>query len=428
MDTIRSMILILLFPVVVNAADWAQWRGPYFNGSTDETHLPTNWSQTDNIEWSVELPGPSAATPIVSGDHVFISSTDSESGKLLAICRDRKSGELRWTRTVSSEIRKDSRSTFSSPSPATDGETVIFFFGDGEMIAYDFSGRQVWKQNLGPFAFGWTFSTSPVLYGGKLYMQILQNRGSGGDTESYILAIDPQSGKHLWKHIRPSHAVAESLEAFTTPMPYEYNGQRQLLVHGGDAATGHDLETGEELWRWETWNPGKIEHWRLVPSPVAGDGVVLLCAPKRSPVYAIPTDAKGQLEDNALLWISENDRNITSDVPTPVFYDGDFFVLSKTRHSISRVDPRSGEIRWSTTLKSRKELEASPLAADGKIYLLDFDGVATVVDTESGKVLSVISMENKENLGENLIRSSIIAAYGNLFIRTNTRLFCVGKS
>lgn len=428
MKMTSAFTLFFVLASSVSAGDWAQLRGPNFNGSTNEKNLPATWSQTENIEWSVDMPGPSAATPVVSGDHVFVSSTDRTNETVLAMCFDRTSGKRRWSHVVGKGIRKDIRSTFSAPSPATDGKVVIFFYGNGDMFAYDFAGKQQWKQNFGPFAFGWTFSSSPVIYSGKMYLQILQNRGRSGNTQSYILAMDPRTGKQLWKHVRPSQAVAESLEAFTTPMPYEHNGQKQLLVNGGDAVTGHDLQTGKELWRWETWNPEKIRHWRLVPSPVAGDGVVLLCAPKNSPVYALPTNKSGQLKDSQLFWVSRNERNITSDVPTPAFYDGDFFILSKNRRILTRVEPKSGTAKWSTPLKSRQKLEASPLAADGKIYLLNFDGEVTVVDAAKGDVLSVIPMADNDTLGEGFIRSSIIAAHGKLFIRTNSKLYCVGKS
>jgi outer membrane protein assembly factor BamB len=419
--------ILLFLATSVLAADWPQLRGPNFNGSTPEKNLPTTWSQVENVEWCVDLPGPSGATPIVSGDHVFVSSTNPGNDTLLAMAFDRQSGELRWQHKVGEGIRKDSRSTFAAPTPATDGQVVIFFYGNGDMFAYDFDGKQLWKKNVGPFAFGWTFSSSPLLYGGKLYLQILQNRGDSGRTESSILAMDPRTGSQLWKHVRPSEAVGESLEAFNTPMPYEHNGTKQLLVNGGDAVTGHDLDTGKELWRWETWNPEKIGHWRLVPSPVAGDGIVLLCAPKNSPVYALPTTKSGRLSDNDLLWVSRNERNITSDVPTPAFYDGDFFILSKNRRTLSRVEPRTGKIKWSAKLKSRRELEASPLAADGKIYVLNFDGEATVVSAADGEILSTIPMEEKEDLGSDLIRSSIIAAHGKLFIRTKSKLYCIGN-
>ena len=426
MQVIKTFAILSLVASSALAGDWAQLRGPNFNGSTAEKNLPTAWSQTENIQWSIDLPGPSAATPVVAGDHVFVSSTDRKNESLVALAFDRKSGKELWRKEISKGIRKDSRSTFSAPSPASDGKVVIFFYGNGEMRAYDFDGKEQWKKNLGPFGFGWTFSTSPLLYDGTLYMQILQNKSN--NTPSYILAMDPASGKELWRSERPSQAVAESLEAFNTPTPYEHNGTKQLLVNGGDAVTGHDLKNGKELWRWETWNPQKIGHWRLVPSAVAGDGVVLLCAPKNNPVYALPTDKRGTLSDDDLYWVSRDERNVTSDVPTPAFYDGDFFVLSKGRRFVARIEPKSGKIKWGTQLKTRQKLEASPLAADGKIYLLDFDGVAIVLDASGGEILNTIPMEDKKNLEAGFIRSSIIAAHGNLFIRTNTKLYCVGKS
>ena len=119
------------------AEDWPQWRGPFFNGSTNETNLPSNWSQTKNIAWSAELPGISAATPVVWKDKVFVSSTDATSESLLALCFDRNTGDLLWQHTVADGVRKDSRSTYSSPSPATNGKVVVFFYGNGPMVAYE---------------------------------------------------------------------------------------------------------------------------------------------------------------------------------------------------------------------------------------------------------------------------------------------------
>ncbi len=283
------------FSSIAAAENWPQWRGPHFDGSTEEKNLPTAWSKTENIAWSVEMPGASAATPIIWGDRVFVSSTDIQDQSLRAICLDRKSGKILWKQKTSDAMRRDSKSTFSSPSPATDGKLVVFFYGNGQLVAFDFSGKQAWSRNIqndyGDFAFQWTFSTSPVLYNGKLYLQVLQRnvpvngRGrSDGPNDSYLLAMDPATGKTLWRENRPSKAVAESREAFTTPIPYEFNGRKELLLAGGDDLTGHDPETGKELWRWGTWNPTRIGHWRLVPSPAAGGGIVLACAPKGDPV------------------------------------------------------------------------------------------------------------------------------------------------
>ena len=424
-----SLVLVSLLAAPSFAENWPQFRGPLSNGSTHETGLPSNWSRTENIAWSADMLGPSAATPIVWNDCVFVSTTDLANNRLKALCLDAGSGELLWEHTVATDIRRDTRSTYAEPSPATDGRLVVFFYGNGELLAFNLDGEKKWQKNIGPFAFGWTFSSSPVLYNGRLYMQILQRdvavggRGNPTGNESYLLALDPQTGREQWRAIRPSKARAESLEAFTTPVVHAATGQ--LLVAGGDALTGHDLETGKELWRWGTWNPERIGHWRLVPSPVASEDVILACAPKRSPIYAVSAGGRGTLDDSALAWVSRDQRNISSDVPTPAYYDGDFFVLSDVRSSLSRVDPKSGQVRWTIRTPGREKYEASPTVADGKIYIVNFDGEVTVVRTDDGEVLQTVAMEPDLD-NEHNVRSTIAIAGGRLFIRTNSKLYCVG--
>jgi len=219
--------------------------------------------------------------------------------------------------------------------------------------------------------------------------------------------------------------VAESREAFTTPIPWGDGGRKELLIVGGDVVTGHDPATGEELWRWGTWNPSRIGHWRQVVSPVAGAGVILVCAPKREPVYAIKAGRKGTLDDRALAWVSRDARDVSSDVPTPAFYDGDFFVLSDVRRALSRVEPATGRVKWTVATPGRTKYEASPLAADGKVYIVNFSGEVSVIDAANGKLLRTISMDAPKN-GE-VVRSSIVATYGQLFIRTTRKLYCIGK-
>lgn len=430
--------LVTVLAAMLTGADWPQWRGPNFNGSTDETNLPTEWSQTENIAWVADLPGPSAATPVVSGDYVFVSSAELATGGLKALCFDRRTGELLWQHDVPGGVRLDNRSTYSSPSPATDGTRVFFFYGNGELVAFDFDGTKLWSRNIqedfGPFAFNWTFASSPLLFEGRLYLQILQRdvpvNGRGfadRKNESYLLALRPETGETLWRHVRPSQAVAESREAYTTPIPFEYNGREELLVIGGDDLTGHDPATGKELWRWGTWNPTRIGHWRHVPSPVAGGGVILVCAPKRDPVYAIEAGGEGQLSDEWIAWTSKNVRPVSSDVPTPAFYDGDFFVLSDVRRILSRVEPKTGKVKWSVQTPRMTKYESSPLAADGKIYLMNHVAEVAVMSAEDGQVLNFIDMGVGSSRDEP-VRSSIIAAYGQLFIRTNDKLYCVGKA
>jgi outer membrane protein assembly factor BamB len=431
------LVLVSVTLAVAQADDWPQWRGPYFNGSTTEKNLPMDWSKTDNIAWHVDLAGCSAATPIILGDRIFLSGVDSERDMLLAMCFDRISGKLLWQHDISKEISRDRKSTFAAVSPVTNGKIVVFFYANGDLVCFDLNGNRQWARNIhddyGPFAFQWTFSSSPTLFNGKLYLQVLQRDVPVGGrglkdkkNESYILAMEPDTGKTIWRHIRPSKAQKESREAFTTPIPFSFNGNQQLLVIGGDVLTGHDLETGRELWRWGTWNPTRITHWRHVPSPITGDGVILVCAPKRSPIYAIRPAGEGVLDESAIVWTSQkNEKERSSDVPTPAYYDGDFFILNDLGKHLSRVEPRTGKIKWTIQTPGSAKYEASPLGADGKIYIINHAGEVAVINTANGEVINFISMD--EPSGREVVRASISAAYGQLFIRTTRRLYCVGK-
>src|SRR5690606_25933799 len=130
------------------AQNWANWRGPNYNGSTTAKNLPTTFSKTENVKWVADLPGPSAATPIIWNDHVFVSSTDVKSRTLRALAFDRKSGKELWNHEVAQGFSQDNRSNLASPSPVTDGELVCFFYGTGDLVAYDFSGKQIWARNI----------------------------------------------------------------------------------------------------------------------------------------------------------------------------------------------------------------------------------------------------------------------------------------
>jgi outer membrane protein assembly factor BamB len=425
----------------VNAGDWPHWRGPFFNGSSDEKNLPSQWSTSENIAWSADLPGGAAATPIVCGNCVFLAGVDAAKDTLQAMCFDRRSGKLLWQHDVAEGTQKDNRSNYASSSPVADGKLVVFFYGNGDLVCFNLDGSTRWRRNIqkdyGPFAFQWTFSSSPTLYDGKLYLPVLQRDvavrqygfqdrdQSTGARQSYLLAVDPQSGKTLWRQVRSSPAVAESRESFATAVPFEYKGQKQLLVAGGDELSSHDAATGRELWRGGDYNPDRVNHWRLVPSPVAGDGIVLLCAPKREPLYAVAADGGASGGRHANAWVSHDAKALSSDVPTPAFYDGDFFVLSDVRKGLSRVEPRSGKPKWTVDTPGGVKYEASPLAADGKIYLINFSGQVAIFSAADGKLLRVIPMEATSDHEPD--RASISAAYGQLFIRTSRKLYCVGK-
>ena len=419
---------------LVHAANWPQWRGPNFDGSSPEKGLPEKFSKTENVAWTAPLPGPSGATPVIFGDDVFVNSIDAAKKSRVALCLDRKTGSVKWQQDLGPGVTQDDKSNFSSPSPVTDGQFVYFYYGNGELACFEVGGKKIWSRNIqkdhGPFAYQWTYSASPLLSDGRLYIQVLQRdvpvNGRGNPhNDSYLLAVDPKTGKDLWKHIRPADAMAESLEAFSTPVPFTHNGRKEILIVGGDCITGHNPATGQELWRWGTWNPQKITHWRLVPSPVAGAGIVLACGPKNAPITAVKLGGSGKIEDSTLAWQS-TDRDVTSDVPTPLFYEGKFFVLNGGKRKLLCVEPSNGKVIWSGDFETRSVFESSPTAADGKIYVMDHKANVFVV-AATGDQFKLLGSAAMGDEGENNLRSSVAISQGQLFIRTGKNLYCIGK-
>jgi len=442
---LRKVFLTLIycfFLISLSFANWPNWRGPNFDGSaTGNFKYPTVFSPELAVRWSHELEGPSASTPVVMNDRVFLSGTrlaierESEPN-LLAMCIDRKSGDTLWIKSAGSGyqpgdkdgniLQLDSRSNYSSPSPVASSTEVVFFYGNGDLVCFSHDGDLKWRRNLqadlGDFCFQWTFSASPTLYDGRLYLPVLQRdeqvHGRGNkDAESFLLCLNLKSGKTIWRHVRTTPAKKESREAFSTIIPYNDS----LLVAGGDFLTSHNPINGSELWRWGTWNNGhKQEWWRLVPSPVAGDGKVLVCAPKKAPVFAI--SLSGKKSGAKLAWDSTKSKEVTSDVPTPLFYRGFFYVLSDLRQNISKLDPENGVVVWTLKLPGKYKWRASPTGADGKIYLMNHNAEALVVSSESGEILHAVKMGDEY---DDQTRSSIALSQGQLFIRTNKKLYCI---
>jgi outer membrane protein assembly factor BamB len=431
-----AFVPLLLILLSARAENWAHWRGPYFNGSSTEKNLPANFSRTEHVKWFAELPGPGAATPIVWDTHVFVSSGEEATKSLHALGIDRKNGKILWNHEVGTGYSFDNRSNFASPSPVTDGKVAVFLYGNGELAAFDLSGKTLWSRNLqreyGQFAYQWTYGASPTIYDGKLFVQVLNRNepvhGRGrtdGPIDSYLLALEPSTGKEIWKHVRPSDAHMESHEAYSTPIPFVHEGRTELLVVGGDCITGHSLKDGVELWRWGTWNPTRITHWRLVPSPVAGGGVVLACAPKESPIYAFKAGASGGLQTDSIVAWKSQEREVSSDVATPLFYKGRFYVLNGERKTISRVNPASGKADWIGDLESRITIQSSPSAADDKIYFQNWRGEVFVI--AAGEQFKLLQKNLMGDETDDSNRSSIAISSGELFIRTGHKLYCVGN-
>jgi outer membrane protein assembly factor BamB len=427
-----GLMLATLLSATVHAENWGQWRGPFFNGSTTETGLPSTWDKTNNVAWVAPLPGYSSATPAVWGDSVFVSSPDARKN-LNLLCLDRKTGAVRWQKQVATGDRDRGRNNMASPSPVTDGKRVFVMFGTGDLAAYDFEGKELWQTNLtageGKFSINWLYGSSPMLYDNKLFVQVLQRTpvpedysaalDGKADRESYLLCLDPATGKTLWRHARATDALEEAQEAYSTPTPSKTRAGEEIIIVGADYATAHSAKTGEELWRCAGLNPRKERPWRLVPTPVVADGVVVACGPRRDPVLGIRDGGAGNVTETNILW---RFKEAPSDCVTPLFYQNKLFVLDGDRQVMTCLDPKTGAKRWQGNLGVKEIFRGSPSGADGKIYCISETGTAVVLDAGAEfKVLATVRM------GESPVRSSIAIAHGQLFIRTAKNLYCIGK-
>ena len=178
--SIGILFFSVIFPnsLIVFGENWPGFRGPSFNGSSQARDLPVIITKNDNLKWKSELPGPGTSTPAVWNNSVFLTSVDKKEGGIAAVRVSLETGEIVWSHPICQEISRDRRSDFTGPSPTTDGRVVIFLTGHGDLVGFDFKGNQLWNRNLqddyGKFALKWTYSSSPVLFEGILYVQILQ--------------------------------------------------------------------------------------------------------------------------------------------------------------------------------------------------------------------------------------------------------------
>jgi outer membrane protein assembly factor BamB len=243
--------------------------------------------------------------------------------------------------------------------------------------------------------------------------------------DSFLLVLDPATGKLITQVMRPTDAVEESREAYTTPVPLVYQGVTTLMVCGGNYVTGHDPKTGQEVWRSPSFNPLKKDNWRVVASPVASQNVILVCCPQpANPICGIQLSGSGAKPEAAIAWTDSDHLEVSADSPTPVALDGDFFVLADLKKNLSRVEPATGKIKWTIPTPGPAKYETPPTAGDGKIYLMNAAGLVVVVNAADGAILHTVAMGDP---GDQLTRSCIAISGGDLFIRTNHKLYCVGS-
>ena len=433
-------LLFLFFPLVGLAAEWPQWRGPSGNGSSQESSLPDACDPVA-AKWTAPLPGPSHATPVVWGERVFLTSTERATKSVVALCVNAADGKILWQQRLGNDI-KAPQNNGATPSPVTDGKHVWFLLGSGELIALDLDGKPHWSRNLvtdyGNLCTKFGYSSSPLLWNDKLYVQFLRRSkpymgpaGSEKPLDSLVLALDPQTGKTQWQHIRKTEAVDESCEAYTTPIAFEHPSRKELLIQGGDCISGHDPATGNEFWRCD-YNPKRNTIWRLIPSPVTVGDLVVASLPRGGPLWAIKAGATGSLAATETAWVYDER---TSDSGTPVVYQGLLYVLQSDKNDpwqrgsksspgifLLVIDPKTGKEVGRCQLAKGGAWRASPTGADGKIYVMSEEGEVVVL--AAGASPSILS---RHAFDDGPACATITAAHGKLFIRTASKLSCFSK-
>jgi len=446
---IAICLLGLMMVGSVSAVEhWPQWRGPNHNGVSDAKELPTTWSQTENIVWKAPLPAWSGGTPVIWGDRIFLTSPskteqsaeveqreeqqpdqrrrrrggfggprrDPGGQKLLLICVSKKDGSTLWERELDEGNQLHQKHNNTSPSPVTDGKRVWVVTGTGVVTAFDVDGNQIWSKDLqemyGRFGLNWGYASSPLLYDGKLIVEVLH--GHRTDDPSYIVAFNPETGETLWRQERDTDAVAESPDAYTTPAVFQSGEATHIVISGGDYVTGHDPKTGAEIWRTAGLNPDREGNYRVVGSPVVVDGLIYTPTRKK-PLLALRVDASGEV---ATVWKWEGSG--APDVPTPVS-DGVYFYMVDDRGLATCVDAKSGEPVWGPERTAQGTVSASPILADGKLYIVNEDAVTTVL--EAGPAFKHVATNE---LDGSYTLSSPVVSGSQLFVRTGTHLYCIG--
>lgn len=397
------------------AENWPHWRGPSRDGTSRETGIPTRFTQSENVAWKVPMPAWSGSTPIIWGETIFLNVAEGDSLELWAL--QRKDGSLRWKRPLSGGNTKMRKQNMSSPSPVTDGKAVWVMTGTGMLKSFDFEGRERWSRDIpkdyGAFGLNWGYASSPLLHGGDLFVQVLH--GMKTDDPSYVLRIDGATGRTKWRVERPTKAIKESPDSYTTPALLTFKGQEEIVISGGDCVTGHDPVTGKELWRADGLNPENHPFYRIVASPVVAGDMVYVPSRER-PLLAIRAGGRGDITSSHRVW-SFNDG---PDVPSPLVHGSYMYLV--TDNGISWcLEAKTGKVVWGPQRLKPGTYSASPVLVGGHIYAVNEEGIVSVF--KAGPTFELVS----ENELHEYVLSSPAVSEGQMFIRTDKFLYAIGE-
>ena len=436
--------LSFCFTVNLRGEDWPQWRGPASQGISSESGLPTRWSTSDNIAWKTKLAGLGGSSPIVWGDLVFVTSqigdapvrggnshpllardNPSLAGRETAIggrrskpagaksdiyliveAFRRSDGRRLWEYRVeaSGELPENhEKHNMASPTPITDGERVYAWFGNGQVLALDMQGKLVWKRHLGEecgsFVNPWGHGSSPALYDGLLVLLCDHDPGA------YLLALDKKTGSQRWKVDRGKNRVSHS-----TPFVVPVADGHEMIINSSERIDAYNPTTGEFLWHADN------ERQTPIPTPVFFAGMIYLSRGYRNSDYmAIQPGGRGDVTASHIKWRAPG---AASYVPSILQYDGLLYMTNEVG-VMTCAETKNGEHVW------RHRLEgiffASPVAGDGKIYMLSETGDVFVM--RAGRIPEVLA---KNNLEDRFIASPAISS-GRIFLRGDQALYSIGR-
>jgi outer membrane protein assembly factor BamB len=364
------------------------------------------------------MPAWTGSTPIIWNDSIFLNVSIDGTSRIELWRIDRRDGSIIWQRFLSDGDHRERKQNMSSPSPVTDGEHVWVMTGTGVLKGFDFDGNEIWTRNIPeeywPFGLNWGYASSPLLFEDALYVEVLH--GMKTDDPSYVLRIDKLSGETVWMIERPTPARRESPDAYTTPAVLQYDGNTEIVITGGDVVTGHDPETGEELWRSDGLNPSDRGNYRIVASPIALDGIIY--APTRvRPLLALKAGGRGDITETHRIWSFDNGP----DVPTPVT-DGELFYIVNDKGIMFVLDAKTGETIYGPERLAPGTYSASPILADGRIYATSEDGITTVA--KAGREFEILATND---LGAYTLSTPAISR-GQIFIRVTGALYAIGEA
>ena len=434
----KSLTLCLSFFVFTSslfAADWGHWRGPTWNGIVTGD-LPTHWSETEGILWKTQIPPWGCSTPVVVGDSIFLTTHENDD-QLVLIRLNKADGKIVWEKEILSgqktprfQEEKGIRGwqkfndyhNLASPSVTADSETIIAYFGTGDLAGFDWAGNLLWKKNLqkefGDFMIWWGHANSPLLYENLVIVPVmhddLRDLPDKTPVDSYLVAYDKTTGDQAWKVLRNMRATDEYNDSYTSPVLWKHEGRVEMLVFGGETLDAYNPKTGERYW----WLNKGIEGNRIIPTQVPCEslGMVFLVRGRRFPVCGIAPKGLGEQPESALLWSHPSNP---PDVSCPVVCNGLLF-FTNDQGIATCVDPKTGEVHWEKRLPGGTYFPS--LIADGKhVYYMNNDGLCTIVkaDKEFGQVA--------QNQLDGLFLSSLVAADGKLYVRGRDAIYCIGQ-